>query len=652
MAAFLLVLLQAYLVAEYSGQSSFSLAVILAAVLSIQYSVQIPTWLHLLFGIVFVSVCWISVDAAPPEIVGDWILSGRYVIAISRGLIVLQLLELIFRSPAGISIRFAALAMAGLLVAFCRYESPANSLMFYFVAVLALTLFGLLFRPLRTYQFNGQEKSIAGSRWIGVALLAVSLSIGTIYFASFVKYTSNLLRFVFLSEYVEAQETGRAARIAYSATGNLDSVTRFQKIDPNRIALYATCDVPPGYLRGRVFSKLSIDGWKTKAIDFRSRSLQSIRTPESIDLENDFRCFSRQTKLVGPYRRVRVRHAPFHIGNIVFTPLGYELVACNGGPVICNEHDVVCEGVKVRQSYDSYVPRPQSDLSLESFYQSELLQIPNSIRNRVSLHCAEKIGTGSDLDKIRAVEQYFRSNYLYSLESFEAPSLDRISYFILQQPAAHCEYFATGAAVMLRLAGIPARYVTGFIVDEYDDDEDNLGDQWIARNSHAHAWVEAFDRQQQKWIVVEATPNIFVPKDLWNDQRLATIEARVERVEEGNKQFGFQSMVAYAWFLFQRYGLQTVNTLVSVFMIAVLYWLYRRQGVQTSKNSYALKQHARKLRRLERRLRKSNLVRARSETLHQFADRIRKQARDANPWIEECASFIKRYAELRYSASV
>ena len=58
------------------------------------------------------------------------------------------------------------------------------------------------------------------------------------------------------------------------------------------------------------------------------------------------------------------------------------------------------------------------------------------------------------------------------------------------------------AVLLLRSLGVPARYVTGYVVDEYNSDTG----RWLARNLDAHAWVEAYDDRAQRWVAVESTP--------------------------------------------------------------------------------------------------------------------------------------------------
>lgn len=58
---------------------------------------------------------------------------------------------------------------------------------------------------------------------------------------------------------------------------------------------------------------------------------------------------------------------------------------------------------------------------------------------------------------------------------------------------------------MFRLLGVPARYVTGYVVTPEDFTED--GDGYTAQipDTQAHAWVEVY-RAGKGWIPVEVTP--------------------------------------------------------------------------------------------------------------------------------------------------
>ena len=116
--------------------------------------------------------------------------------------------------------------------------------------------------------------------------------------------------------------------------------------------------------------------------------------------------------------------------------------------------------------------------------------------------------SGLPLDeKIQRMREYFSENFRYTrYDSVEVPNSDGgrarfISDFLTKQKRGHCEYFATAAVLLLREAGIPARYATGFAVVERDGN--NIG---IIRGIHAHAWAMAWDESRKTWIDVDVTP--------------------------------------------------------------------------------------------------------------------------------------------------
>ncbi len=75
--------------------------------------------------------------------------------------------------------------------------------------------------------------------------------------------------------------------------------------------------------------------------------------------------------------------------------------------------------------------------------------------------------------------------------------------FLEGRAGAHCEYFATALAVMLRVEQIPCRVVTGYRSEEWDEDRGVL----TVRAHHAHAWVEVLD-PEAGWMTVDPTPAV------------------------------------------------------------------------------------------------------------------------------------------------
>ncbi|MBN1671043.1 MAG: transglutaminase domain-containing protein [Kiritimatiellae bacterium] len=75
-----------------------------------------------------------------------------------------------------------------------------------------------------------------------------------------------------------------------------------------------------------------------------------------------------------------------------------------------------------------------------------------------------------------------------------------LQQFLEHDRRGHCEYFATATVLLLRQAGIPARYVTGYCVTEYD----RRRQEYLIRGLHAHAWAQAW--LDGAWHYVDTTP--------------------------------------------------------------------------------------------------------------------------------------------------
>jgi transglutaminase-like putative cysteine protease len=104
--------------------------------------------------------------------------------------------------------------------------------------------------------------------------------------------------------------------------------------------------------------------------------------------------------------------------------------------------------------------------------------------------------------KVQAVVDWLHSTHKYTVDLKRDERIaDPLEDFLFNQTAGHCEYFASAAAVLLRFAGVPTRYVNGFLGGEWND----LRQAITIRENRAHSWVEAYTGAQG-WVRVDATP--------------------------------------------------------------------------------------------------------------------------------------------------
>src|SRR5439155_20458494 len=60
--------------------------------------------------------------------------------------------------------------------------------------------------------------------------------------------------------------------------------------------------------------------------------------------------------------------------------------------------------------------------------------------------------------------------------------------FLFHRRLGFCEHYAASFATLMRLAGIPARVVTGYLGVEYNE----IGHFFLVRQANAHAWCEVW----------------------------------------------------------------------------------------------------------------------------------------------------------------
>lgn len=121
---------------------------------------------------------------------------------------------------------------------------------------------------------------------------------------------------------------------------------------------------------------------------------------------------------------------------------------------------------------------------------------------------ADRLGLGSKrpADVVSAVRAFFADGFTYSLtQRHRYPRGRYLAEFLFGTRSGHCEFYATSTVLLLRAAGVPARYVVGFSIDEYS----RLEGQYVGRARHSHSWAQAY--VDGKWQVLDTTPSVWSP---------------------------------------------------------------------------------------------------------------------------------------------
>lgn len=103
---------------------------------------------------------------------------------------------------------------------------------------------------------------------------------------------------------------------------------------------------------------------------------------------------------------------------------------------------------------------------------------------------------------VQAIAEYVRRSAGYDRLTGAMPmdAEDFALWFLEESDRGYCVHFATTAAVLLRAAGIPARYVTGFVVQAQP------GETIAVTADDAHAWTEYFSYADSRWHLLDIAP--------------------------------------------------------------------------------------------------------------------------------------------------
>ncbi len=216
------------------------------------------------------------------------------------------------------------------------------------------------------------------------------------------------------------------------------------------------------YLRGRDYDRYTGTGWES--------------TPD------------RQEPFTGagePLETVRVRTLTGSFGNLYLPCYPGEDITLTGGRLENEEHLRVYE--MLRCAFAASTDSPDS----------RYLALPEETAARAGRILAENdLLEGSP----RAIADFVRGSAVYdrNTESMPKNETDFALWFLESADTGYCVHFATGAVVLLRAAGIPARYVTGYLAQ-------TKAESWATVTAdRAHAWAEFYDGE--RWQILDATP--------------------------------------------------------------------------------------------------------------------------------------------------
>lgn len=132
----------------------------------------------------------------------------------------------------------------------------------------------------------------------------------------------------------------------------------------------------------------------------------------------------------------------------------------------------------------------------------------------------------SDAEKVERVTEYVRGLHPYDSNTKYPPAgEDFVTWFILKGETGICIHYAVSSMVLLRMIGIPARYVRGYV-----DTDSGLDKESVVRASQAHAWFEVFV-PEYGWVLGDATPGYRNEQEYFNLDAIARTHPEVKSAQ-------------------------------------------------------------------------------------------------------------------------
>ena len=445
--------------------------------------------------------------------------------------------------------------------------------------------------------------------------------------------------------------------VGLSNSSTIGSVSLQKMQDSQAVALRVSSTAQPDYFRGRTFSVYQGNQWNvaaaTRTISPSERRPATI--PAARHLGNEFAVANVNR---GGASAFEVWPADGLAGSYP-APLGTIWLQAACPDMTANQHLVLqSHVVSPGAPYTIHVRSPNAGRSARIPH-DQLSQPPDWANSSpASVRLADSLfkDCRATAERISAVTGYFKS-YDYSLEVTVPDDWngDPVGWFLLERPSAHCEFFASGSVVLLRMAGVPCRYVTGFVFTG----KNRFSGEWIARNRDAHAWAEAWDEEAGRWITVESTPGAGVPQPQTESDSSQLGEYRIHRFrqlrvrwrQEGIRLIGHMILSA----LLSPVGLGLFGTALVIAEFVLQRRLRKREHDRPEQIDRSLAPLHAALQIVDRSVEKCCRRRVAGETLAAFANdltaRATAQSMGPNDPLRQAATGYRDYAALRYSAA-
>jgi transglutaminase-like putative cysteine protease len=232
-------------------------------------------------------------------------------------------------------------------------------------------------------------------------------------------------------------------------------------------------------------------------------------------------------------------------------------------------------------------------------------------------------------DLVQSVLTYLRRGFAYT----ETPTAEALNLegFLFDAKAGYCQQFSGAMALLLRMAGVPTRVVTGFTSGSLD----TKTKEYVVRDLDAHSWVEVWYRGIG-WVTFDPTPASAPPRSQPNEEGASPASSASGGPPSLGGDLpsdpGRRALAPVEGTPWVRYGL---FGLAGVAAAAGAFWLWRRRRRRAGAPQAAVA-----IAELERALRRTRRHPGPGTTLHSLEERFARSP--------AAAGYVRAVRDLRY----
>jgi len=513
----------------------------------------------------------------------------------------------------------------------------------------------------------------------GASLLLAGF-LGISLFSLFDNYQREILKLEKYMSFLRYKGMRNPSGIMFGKEIDLNTTIKGDRKTNSRMIMLRVmgCDAPPGYLRGRIYQYYSNGKWRITAEEADDANFQlnidglAINAffmgedpgseGKAVNIYHSDTCYAKFLFLPGNTKRIEmVADRVDYTKNGHFIPKQWEKDGGYTAKVSKIDQFSAFPGpVDFVQS--QYLPVP-SNLSHTAYHMLHEIYGLDPVNDAAACPCnsVKKYLTDTQLTDREITEKvvtFFHNKFQYTLEPEAAKNGEEpLTYFMTKTRSGHCELFASSAAMVLRKMGIPTRYVTGLLCHEVHPS----GKYYVSRLGDAHAWVEAYLRDEKKWIIVEATPSAPDDKkpewgffEVWIDRLKHNFQKIFADIRRGYVARAIISGVVDLFLFFWDVIKHPVGGILFIASVLILLWRYKFY----KKRKYQLKlkfdaqilEIQKKMLRLEKSIEKKTGIRRDSQTtVDEWIEKIRKSQNLSNEHFSRFEKLVKLYQKLRFS---